>query len=56
MDGFNKWTFSTVQLWGESPQGNWTLEVLSDDGSLSKYLIFFLLGGSKILEIILIQP
>jgi len=32
-DGFKKWTFMTVQLWGEHPIGEWKLEVNSKDGS-----------------------
>ncbi|KAJ3074065.1 hypothetical protein HDU98_012184, partial [Podochytrium sp. JEL0797] len=32
-DGFDPWTFMTVHHWGESPFGEWTLEVYSEDGA-----------------------
>lgn len=32
-DGFKRWTFMTVQLWGEFPKGDWILTVSSTDGS-----------------------
>ncbi|VEU21953.1 DEKNAAC102938 [Brettanomyces naardenensis] len=30
-NGFQDWTFSTVAHWGESPVGNWTLEVTNTE-------------------------
>lgn len=26
-ESFNKWPFTTVHMWGETPQGTWTLEI-----------------------------
>ncbi|UJR15817.1 hypothetical protein I4U23_002746 [Adineta vaga] len=30
--GFTNWPFLTVQLWGEQPHGNWTLEMYNQGG------------------------
>lgn len=27
-DGINKWLFDSVQTWGESPDGKWTVEFI----------------------------
>ena len=35
-DGFKQWAFMTVQLWGESPRGEWKLHVNTIDGSYGK--------------------
>ncbi|CAF0745501.1 unnamed protein product [Brachionus calyciflorus] len=32
-DGFKKWSFMSVQTWGEFPKGDWVLNVGSSDGS-----------------------
>ncbi|RNA00306.1 neuroendocrine convertase 1 [Brachionus plicatilis] len=32
-DGFRKWSFMSVQTWGEFPKGDWTLTIGSSDRS-----------------------
>jgi subtilisin-like proprotein convertase family protein len=39
-DGFKRWTFMTVQLWGEFPKGDWKLTVFSSDGSSGMFISF----------------
>ena len=34
--GFRSWPFMSVHNWGESPNGNWTLEVYNDGKAQSK--------------------
>lgn len=36
--GFKRWRFNTVQLWGESPVGLWTLEVTNFFGQTCKLI------------------
>ncbi|RNA11015.1 pro convertase subtilisin kexin type 5 isoform X4 [Brachionus plicatilis] len=36
-DGFRKWSFMSVQTWGEFPKGDWTLTIGSSDRSQGKY-------------------
>lgn len=33
-DGFKRWSFMTVHLWGEMPRGDWLLTVTTIDGTL----------------------
>jgi len=41
-DGFNKWSFMTVQLWGENPKGRWKLEIIPRDDINANLLEFHL--------------
>ncbi len=29
-ESFNKWPFTSVHMWGEKPQGVWTLEIMNN--------------------------
>jgi len=39
--GFNQWPFMSVHTWGESPQGNWQLEIHNEGRYMGKSKNFF---------------
>ena len=36
--GLDKWTFSTVRCWGETPVGTWLL-IITDKGESSRFVL-----------------
>jgi subtilisin-like proprotein convertase family protein len=40
-ESFNKWPFTSVHMWGEKPQGIWTVEI-KNNARNSKYFLFSL--------------
>lgn len=46
-DGFNNWSFMSVQLWGESPKGYWKLEILPREGVDGNYTRFLSINTKK---------
>ena len=37
-ESFNKWPFTTVHMWGETPQGDWTIEIKNNAKNGTFYL------------------
>lgn len=35
--GFNQWPFMSVHTWGESPHGNWQLEIHNEGRYMGKF-------------------
>jgi subtilisin-like proprotein convertase family protein len=40
MENFDNWPFTTVHMWGETPQGKWTLKIKNEADS-SNQIFFF---------------
>jgi subtilisin-like proprotein convertase family protein len=51
-DGFKRWTFMSVQSWGEFPAGDWKLTVMSTESSMAVLEDFMLIiHGTKTLPV-----
>lgn len=46
-EGFKRWSFMTVQLWGEMPRGDWKLLVASTDQTVRLEEFFLNIHGTK---------